>query len=211
LFGLSIANNFIRVGQVKTALVVGAETLSSLVNWQDRSTCVLFGDGAGAAILQRTETPEHSVLATKVYSDGRYGSILQIPHGYSKIPPHSAEYRSDMHKIKMVGSDIFKMAVRNMVECSQEILKEQGFTVADVDHFIFHQANIRIIDMCLKTLGIPAEMASINVQKYGNTSAATLPVCLDEALRSGVVKKGNLVLLTTFGGGITWGSALIRI
>lgn len=211
IYGLSIADNFLRTGQKRTALVVGAETLSSIINWQDRTTCVLFGDGAGAAILQRTEDKSHSILATKVFSDGRYGHILNIPHGYSKVPPHSAEYRHDMHKIKMMGSEIFKMAVRSMVECSEAILSENGFTVQDVDHFIFHQANLRIIDMCTKTLGVPPEKTSINLQKYGNTSAATLPVCLDEAIRGGKVKPGDLILMTTFGGGITWGCALVRL
>ncbi len=211
LYGLTLADSLIRTGQVASALVIGAETLSSLINWKDRGTCVLFGDGAGAVVLKRTEDRTHSVIATKIYSDGRYGHILNIPHGFSKVPPHSAEYRSDMHKIKMIGSEIFKMAVRNMVEASEVILKENGFSVSDVDHFVFHQANLRIIDMCMKTLGVPAEKVSNNLNKYGNTSAATLPVCLDEAIRAGTVKKGNLVLLTTFGGGITWGSALLRI
>ncbi|MBY0370730.1 ketoacyl-ACP synthase III [bacterium] len=211
VFGLATADAFLRSGQKRTALVIGAETLSSIVNWQDRSTCVLFGDGAGAAILQRTEDPAHSILATKIYSDGRYGHILSIPHGFCKVPPYSAEYRHDMHKIKMNGSEIFKFAVRNMCESSKTILEENGFAVKDVDHFIFHQANLRIIDMCLKTLEVPPEKTSINLQKYGNTSAATLPVCLDEALRGGKVRSGDLVLMTTFGGGITWGSALVRI
>jgi 3-oxoacyl-[acyl-carrier-protein] synthase-3 len=211
LYGLSLADGQIRSGQVRTALVVGAETLSSLINWNDRTTCVLFGDGAGAAILQRTEDPAHSIIGTQIYSDGRHGAILSIPHGYSKVPPYSPEYRHDMHKIHMVGSEVFKMAVRNMVDASQALLKKHGFGIGDVDHFVFHQANIRIIDMCTKMLGIPPEKTSINVQKYGNTSSATLPVCLDEAVRAGAVKPGNLVLMSTFGGGITWGSALVRI
>ncbi len=211
VYGLSLADAFIRVGQVRTALVVGAETLSSLVNWRDRTTCVLFGDGAGAAILQRTEDPSHRIIGTKLHSDGRFGHVLNIPHGFSKVPPHSAEYRNDQHKIHMVGSEVFKLAVRSMIECSQSLIAEHGYTVEQVDHFIFHQANMRIIDHCLKSLGVPATKASINVQKYGNTSAATLPICLDEAMRAGTVKPGSLVLLSTFGGGTTWGSALIRI
>jgi 3-oxoacyl-[acyl-carrier-protein] synthase III len=211
MYGLSVADCFIRQGQVRTALVIGAETLSTITDWHDRGTCVLFGDGAGAAVLQRTEDPAHRVIATKIYSDGRHGSFLQIPHGFSKVPPFSAEYRHDMHKVKMNGGEIFKLAVRSMVECSEAILKENDFTVADVDHFIFHQANLRIIDMCAKTLGIPAEKNFVNLQKYGNTSAATLPICLDEAIEEGKVKPGQLVLMATFGGGVTWGSALIRI
>jgi 3-oxoacyl-[acyl-carrier-protein] synthase-3 len=211
VYGLSVADSFIRAGQIKTALVIGAETLSTLVNWRDRTTCVLFGDAAGAVILQRTEDPKHSVLSTKLHADGRYGEILKIPHGYAKVPPHHPDYRVDMNKIMMNGAEIFKMAVRSMVDCTQEILAENKVAVSDVDHFIFHQANMRILDMCTKTLGVPAEKTSVNLQKYGNTSSATLPVCLDEALRGGRVKAGDLVLLSTFGGGVTWGSALIRI
>ncbi len=211
VYGLSTADNAIRSGQVRNALVIGAETLSTLTNWHDRSTCVLFGDGAGAVVLQRTEDPAHRVIATKLHSDGRHGNILIIPHGYSKVPPHSKEYRVDMAKIKMNGAEVFKLAVRSMQETTLQILKENDFKVSDVNHFIFHQANMRILEMCLKGLDIPMEKASMNLQRYGNTSAATLPVCLDEAVRGGKVKSGDLVLLATFGGGVTWGSALVRI
>lgn len=211
VYGLSIADAYIRTGQVRNALVVGAETLSTLMNWKDRSTCVLFGDAAGAAVLQRTEDPAHAILSTKIHSDGRHSNILAIPHGYGKVPVYSAEYRNDKHKIQMMGAEVFKLAVRSMVECSQEVLKDNGVTVDQVDHFIFHQANLRIIDMCTKTLGIPSEKVAVNLQRYGNTSAATLPVCLDEGMRAGRVKPGELVLMATFGGGVTWGSALIRI
>ncbi len=211
LYAMSVADSFIRNGTVRTALIVGAETLSTIMNWRDRATCVLFGDGAGAAVLQRTGDTSHAILSTKIFSDGRFGNILNIQHGYSKVPPYSAEYRAENHKIKMMGSEVFKLAVRSMVECSQAVLAENKMTVGDVDHFIFHQANLRIIDMCTKTLDIPPEKVSINLQKYGNTSAATLPVCLDEALRSGTVVPGDVVLLATFGGGVTWGSALVRI
>jgi 3-oxoacyl-[acyl-carrier-protein] synthase III len=211
LYSLSAGDAFIRQGKVKNALVIGAEMLSSIMNWRDRGTCVLFGDGAGAMVLQRTEDPTHSVIATELHSDGRYGDILKISHGYSKVPPHSAEYRHDMHKVQMQGSEIFKMAVRSMVESSQALLDSQNLKPADVDYFIFHQANMRIIDMCMKTLGVPESKTWLNVSKYGNTSAATLPTALDEAIRAKAVGPGQLVLLATFGGGVTWGSALIRL
>ena len=211
LYGLSIADQFIKTGAVKTALVVGAETLSTLINWQDRGTCVLFGDGAGAAIITRTEDPKHSILGTKLYSDGTKGDILKIPHGGAKVPHYLPEYQHSQQTIHMQGSEVFKLAVRNMIDSSQELLKEHGLTAQDVDFFLFHQANMRILEMCMKTLGVPREKTWINLDKYGNTSAATLPVCLDEALRSGAIKSGNKVLLTVFGGGATWASGLIQI
>lgn len=211
IYGLSIADQYIRSGVVKNALVVGGETLSTITNWRDRGTCVLFGDGCGATVLSRTEDEHHRVIATKLYSDGAYGDLLKIPHGYSKVPPHSAEFRHDQNKVQMAGGDIFKFAVRNMVDASQEILAENKLTTKDVDFFIFHQANQRIIDMCLKTLSIDPKKTWLNVAKYGNTSAATLPVCLEEAWAAGAVKPGDLILMATFGGGLTWGSSLIRL
>lgn len=211
LYGLSTADHFIRAGTVKNALVIGAETLSNIVNWRDRTTCVLFGDGAGAAVLKATDDLNDGVLLVNLHSDGSYGKLLEIPHGYSRVPPGSAEYRADHHAIIMQGGEVFKIAVRSMVESARLTLEMQKTRIEDVDFFVFHQANIRIIDMCLKTLGISRDKTWINVQKYGNTSAATLPVCLEEALEAGKLKPGQLVLMATFGGGLTWGSALVRI
>lgn len=211
LYALSVADHFVRGGTVKNALVLGAETLSTVVNWNDRTTCVLFGDGAGAAVVQRTEDPNAGVRRIDLHSDGRYASILNIAHGYAAVPPNSAEYRNDKHKIHMAGGEVFKLACRNMVESSKATLDAEGVKLEEVDFFIFHQANIRIIDMCLSMLGVGREKTMINVQKYGNTSAATLPVCLEEALSTGRVKPGQLVLMATFGGGLTWASALIRV
>lgn len=211
LYALSIADHFIRVGTVKNALVIGAETLSTIVNWQDRTTCVLFGDGAGAAVVQRTEDQSAGVRRIDLHSDGRYAHILKIPHGYAAVPPNSAEYRTDHHKIMMQGGEVFKIACRSMVESSKATLDAEGVKLEEVDFFLFHQANIRIIDMCLSLLNVSRDKTLINVNKYGNTSAATLPVCLEEALDTGKVKKGQLVLMATFGGGLTWASALIRV
>ncbi len=211
LYSLSVADHFIRVGTVKHALVIGAETLSTVVNWNDRKTCVLFGDGAGAAVVTRTENQNEGIRRIDLHSDGRYASILNIKHGYANTPPYAAEYRNDHHKIYMEGGEVFKLACRSMVESSKATLDAEGIKLEDVDFFIFHQANIRIIDMCLSMLGLGREKTMINVQKYGNTSAATLPVCLEEALETGRVKPGQLVLMATFGGGLTWASGLIRV
>ncbi len=211
LYCLSIADQYIRSGAVKNAVIVGVETLSTVMNWKDRSTVVLFGDGAGAAVLQRTEGTDHAVLTTKLRSDGTCAKLLTIPHGGSRVPPYSPEYRASQHKILMSGSEVFKIAVRSMVECGRDVLKENNFSVEDIDYFFFHQANIRIIESCMKLLHVPPEKTWTNVGKYGNTSAATLPVCLDEAWRNGAVKPGDLILMAAFGGGLTWGSSLIRL
>ena len=211
LYGLSIADQFIRSGSVERALIVGGEVLSSIVNWQDRSTCVLFGDGAAGVVLQRTTEKSSCLVATKLYSDGRLGDILSIPHGFGKVPPHAPQYRHNLHKIQMRGNELFKVAVRSMVDAASQILWDNKLTTADVDFFIFHQANLRIIDMCAKSLNVSRDKMWLNLQKYGNTSAATLPSCLDEAWRSGRVKKGDLILMVTFGGGLTWASALVRL
>jgi len=211
LYGLSIADQFIRTGAITNALVIGAETLSTLINWQDRGTCVLFGDGAGAAIITRSQDPKHAILGTKLYSDGTKGDILKIPHGGSKIPHYSPEYQHREHSIHMQGQEVFKLAVRNMIDSSLALLEENKLKPEDVNFFIFHQANMRILEMCMKSLKVPREKTWINLDRYGNTSAATLPVCLDEALQNGAVKSGDKVLLTTFGGGVTWASGLIQI
>jgi 3-oxoacyl-[acyl-carrier-protein] synthase-3 len=208
---MSIADQFIRNGTIKTALVVGAETLSTIVDWKDRSTCVLFGDGAGAAILRATDSPAHSIISTQLYSDGTQGELLCIPHGGSRVPPSSPDFRFDMAKVRMKGSEVFKFAVRNMIDATHSILEKNNLTSKDVDFFILHQANIRIVDFCLKNLGVDESKTWMNLHKYGNTSAATLPVCLDEAWKAGKVKPGQLILMATFGGGLTWGSSLIRL
>ncbi len=211
LYAFGIADQYICSGKIEHALIIGVESLSWMTNWRDRGTCVLFGDAAGAAILSRTTDPSHRVIAVNLYSDGRGGEHLCIPHGASKVPPHSAEYRMTGHKIFMRGGEIFKFGVRAMVQASEDILRENNLALKDVDFFIFHQANIRIVNKCMEALNVPPEKTWMNVQKYGNTSSATLPVALDEAWEAGAVKKGSLVLLTTVGGGLTWGSALVRL
>jgi 3-oxoacyl-[acyl-carrier-protein] synthase III len=211
LYALSIADQYIKNGTVSTALVVGAETLSTLVNWKDRTTCILFGDAAGAAVLKRSTSPEHGLMSVRIYSDGTKGECLKIPHGYGFCPPSSPDYDPLQHKILMQGSEVFKLACRAMIDSSLQVISDAKLTPADVDYFIFHQANIRIIDYCAEALGITKDKTWINVDKYGNTSAATLPVCLDEAWKAGAVGPGKTVLMTTFGGGVTWGAALFRL
>jgi 3-oxoacyl-[acyl-carrier-protein] synthase III len=210
-YGLSIADQFIRSGKVKHALVIGAETLSKVVDWSDRSTCILFGDAAGAAIVSRSEDPNHRILSTHLQSAGIYGDLLQIPHGYGKVPHFSPEFNYHLSKIQMKGAEVFKLAVRHMVETAERMLAENGMTASDVDFFIFHQANMRIIDYCAKTMKVEPHKMWNNLDKYGNVSAATLPLCLDEAVRAKAVKPGDVILMVTFGGGLTWGGTLLKL
>ncbi len=212
VFGMAIADQFLANGKAKTALIIGVETLSLLLDWHDRSTCVLFGDGAGATILRRGEDDSESgIIGINIGTDGTAQDLLCIPHGYGKVPPYVPEYSAKQHKIKMQGSEVFKIATRTMVKSATELLEEHGLGVEDVDYFFFHQANIRIIDHCARALKVDRNKMWVNVDRYGNTSAATLPVALDEAWRSGAVKPGDLMLFATFGGGLTWGSALVRL
>ncbi len=212
VFGLSIAEQYLNCGKVKTALVIGVETLSTVVDWHDRATCVLFGDGAGATVLKRVGADaEGGIVGINLGTDGTAQDLLCIPHGYCKVPPYSAEYSVNQHKIKMQGSEVFKLATRTMVKSATELLAEHNTVKDDVDFFFFHQANIRIIDHCARALKVDRDKMWLNVDRFGNTSAATLPVSLDEAWRSGAVKPGDLMLFATFGGGLTWGSALIRL
>lgn len=211
LYGLHMADQCIKAGSASHALIVGADTLSTIMDWTDRATSILFSDAAGAVVLSKGESKEHAVLKTKLYSNGDLGHLLSIPHGYSKIPPYHPNYQHKMRTIQMKGKEIFKYAVRHMIQATRDVLEETGYTTNDVDFFLFHQANIRIIETCRKELGIPEEKSWVNLDQYGNSSAATLPLCLDEAMKANKVGPGSLILLTTFGGGITWASSLIRL
>lgn len=211
LFGLGTAESFIRNGTVKNALVVGVELLSTAMNWRDRGTCVLFGDGAGATVLRASESRDHAVLKTRLFNDGSGVEMLKIPHGASKVPPHHPDFTGAGRSIQMQGAEIFKHAVRNMQEAATIVLAEEGMAPSDVDYFIFHQANLRIIDACKKALGVPDEKTWVNVQRFGNVSSATLPIALDEAWRAGKVGPGKTVLFATFGGGLAWGASLVRL
>jgi len=209
LFAISIVDNFIKSGNVKKALVIGAETLTRVTDWQDRNSCVLFGDGAGAVILEAT-SEKAGVLSTHIHSDGTYWELLHQPACGSRNPAEQRVIDERLTFIKMQGNEVFKLAVRAMEEAANQALSANGLSVADLDLFISHQANRRIIDAIGKRLGLTPEQVYINLERYGNTSAASIPIALDEANRAGKLKEGDLVLLDAFGGGLTWASALVR-
>lgn len=210
IYGLSVADAYLRAGLMRNILVIGAETLSKLVDWNDRATCVLFGDGAGAALVQRT-TGESRVLSTHLFADGSKGRQLMVPGGGSRNPVCQRVLDENLVKIKMSnGNEVFKVAVRSMEEAALAALKANGVEVSEVDLLVPHQANARIIYAMAQRLGLPRDRIMVNIDRFGNTSAASIPMALDEAVRAGRLKPGNLILLAAFGGGVTWGSALIR-
>ena len=210
LYALHLADGLIQAGKAENVLVIGGEILSRIVDWTDRNTCVLFGDGAGAVILQATKG-DHGVLGSLMKSNGNYHDFICMPGGGSDRPandPKAIEERLPF--IKMKGNETFKVAVKLMADVSQELLTEQGFTHEQIDLFIPHQANLRIIDAVGERLKIDARKVYKNVDRFGNTSAASIPIALDECVRDGRLKDGNLVLLTAFGAGLVWGSVLLR-
>ncbi len=213
LYALQVARHFINTGNRATALVIGAEKLSSLVNWQDRNTCVLFGDGAGAVVIRRAEEGVDApgrVLSTVMGSDGNLADLLKVPGGASACPITPQNVTSRPNTIHMEGRETFKHAVTRMLEASQQALEMAGLKAEDVALVIPHQANARIISAIAERLHLPPERVFMNLDKYGNTSAATIPVALDEANKGGRLKKGDVVLLVAFGGGFTWASSVMR-
>ncbi len=210
LYVLDIGQAMLRTGNFKHALIVGAEKLSSIIDWTDRSTCVLFGDGAGAVVLSRSDKENVGVIASLLGSDGHNGEILHMPGG-GAVCPATAESVSDrQHFLKMNGKEVFKFAVRVMEKAARELLDAHQLTPADVALVIPHQANIRIIEMLASRLGLPMDRFGINIDRVGNTSAASIPVVLDEAHRAGRIRSGDLVLMIAFGAGLTWGASLVR-
>jgi len=208
IYGLIVAEKFIKDDPNIKVLVIGAEVLSPITNWEDRTTCVLFGDGAGAVVVGRGEGK--GILASYIGSDPTVWDLLCVPGGGSLYPPFKEGVPKEEYFIKMKGNEVFKYAVRYMEETARFVLEKAGYTPTDVDWLIPHQANIRIINMVAKKLGIPQEKVFVNIEKYGNTSAATIPIALDEAVRTGLIKPGDLVLLDAFGGGFTYGAILLR-
>jgi 3-oxoacyl-[acyl-carrier-protein] synthase-3 len=206
IYALSVADKFITSGQSKCALVVGAETLSRITDWTDRSTCVLFGDGAGAVVLKPDE--EAGIISTHLRADGRYKDLLTAKTGIS-VQPEGDALRAGFN-VQMAGNEIFKVAVKSLESIVEETLDANGMDRSEIDWLIPHQANIRIINATAKRLGMPMEKVVLTVQDYGNTSAASVPMALDVAVRDGRVQRGQLLLLEAFGGGLTWGSALLR-
>lgn len=210
IYGLAVANGLIRAGTARTVLLLGAETLTKVVNWQDRNTCVLFGDGAGAVVL-RADEGDGGILSVYLYADGSKGSLLILPGGGSRHPMSQAVLDAGLSKIQMnSGNEVFKLAVRAMEDAALTALKQNGYDVGDVDFIISHQANMRIISALGQRLGLPDHKVIANLKRVGNTSAASIPLALDEAVRAGRVRAGHLVLLCAFGGGLTWASSLIR-
>ena len=205
IYALAVTDKFVRAGESKCALVIGAEILSKLVDWKDRATCVLFGDGAGAVIVKPADEP--GILSSHLGADGQYKELLYYPVGASK-DLHKAGLPES--KIIMSGNEVFKVAVKTLGSVAEEALRANGVSTNDLDWFIPHQANLRIIQATAKRLGLPMEKAILTVQDHGNTSAASVPMALDVAVRDGRVKRGQLVLMEAFGGGFTWGSVLMR-
>jgi 3-oxoacyl-[acyl-carrier-protein] synthase-3 len=205
IYSLSVADKFVRAGQSKCALVVGAETLTRMMDWTDRGTCVLFGDGAGAVILKPADEP--GIMSTHIHADGKYGDLLCSDVGVSR--GFKAEHQGGL-KVFMKGNEVFKVAVRTLGRIVDETLEANDLTKEDIDWLIPHQANYRIISATAKKLNMPMDHVVVTVQDHGNTSAASVPLALDSAVRSEKIKRGELLLLEAFGGGFTWGSALVR-
>lgn len=210
LYGLSVADNFIRTGSVKKLLLVGAEVNSRFLNWEDRSTCILFGDGAGAVILEPTRSKTRGILSTSLYSDGNMWDYICVPGGGSTHPASAKTIKEKKHYIKMRGNVTFKIAVRTLEKLVINTLKENNVDPSQLSMLIPHQANLRIITATAKRLKLPMDKVAINLDKYGNTSSASIPIALDEVVREKRIKKDDYILLEAFGGGLTWASALIK-
>ncbi len=210
IYALSIAEQYVRTGAAKNVLVIGAETYSKIIDWTDRNTCVLFGDGAGAVVLQQTQNKGQGIISSKLNCNGSMFETICVPGGGARHPCSLESIEQGLHYMKMKGNETFKVAVRALTESALNILEKNGFTPQDIDLYIPHQANSRIIQAVAGAISLPPEKVYSTIAKYGNTSAASIPITLDEAVREGRVQPGNLVLLSAFGGGITWGSSLIR-
>lgn len=208
-YALTLADGLIRSGSYKHILVIGAEVISTYINWKDRSTCVLFGDGAGAAVLGETDS-NSGILATYLGTDGSQANILQIPAGGSAIPTTIDSINQGLHYVRMEGSEVFKSAVRTMTDSVTEVLKRAKLSVQDIDCFIPHQANLRILNAVTERTGIDPAKVFINLDRYGNMSAASTAVALCEAVQEGKIKKGSHVVLVAFGSGLTWAACAIR-
>ncbi len=209
IYALAIVDNFIKSGSVKKAIVIGAEVLSRIVDWTDRNTCVLFGDGSGAVVLEAAEG-DRGILSTHIHSDGSYWELLNQPACGNRNPASSKVLDEKLAFLRMQGNDVFKLAVRAMEEAAQEALAANNLSTGDIDLFIPHQANRRIIDSIGKRLKLSDEQVFVNLERYGNTSAASIPIALDEANRAGRIKEGDIVVFDAFGGGLTWAASLLR-
>lgn len=208
-YALAVAEGFVKSGLYKQVLVVGTEAITKFINWKDRSTCVLFGDGAGAAVVSRSKDG-HGLLASILGADGTQSEVLQIPAGGSAIPPSEESVKNGLHYLRMAGPELFKIAVKTMERAVRDVLEHEKLEVKDIDCLIPHQANNRILQSVAERLEIAPEKVFINVDRYGNMSSASTVVALYEAVTTGVIKKGDHVVLVAFGGGLTWASNLIK-
>lgn len=209
VYALAVGEQYIRSGTYQKVLVIGTEIMSRLINWTDRTTCVIFGDGAGAVLLAPSAS-ESGILSTHLHSDGSLWDLICVPGGGSAIPPSEKMLAERLNTIKMKGNETFKVAVRSLEEVAWEALRANDFLPSDVSFLVPHQANLRIIRAVADRLQLPMERVVINLDRYGNTSAASIPLALDEAVREGRIKKGDMLLFLAFGGGLTWGASLVR-
>lgn len=209
VYAIILANQFIATGMYKNVLVIGADCLSKFTNWRDRSTCILFGDGAGAVVMSRVDEG-YGILSQHMGADGSGGKFLTIEAGGSRKPASIETIEQELHYIQMDGSEVFKFAVRTMAAASEEAVRLAGLSKEDVDYLIPHQANIRIIEAARKRLNLPEDKVYVNLEKYGNMSAASVPVALDEAYSRGYIKKGDNIVMVAFGAGLTWASVLLK-
>ena len=210
MYGLNTAEGLIATGTAKNVLVVGAERLSTITDYQDRATCILFGDGAGATLVRASTNGKRGILGSYLKSDGRLGDLLYRPGGGSNQPPSEEMIQQRTYFIRMAGREVFKHAVRSMADACDQALKQAGLTSDQVDVLIPHQANIRIIESTAKHAGMPMDRVYVNIDRYGNTSSASIPIALDECVRSGRIGPGAVVMMVGFGGGFTWASTVVR-
>jgi len=210
LYGVEIARQFIATGAAQNALVIGADKLSAIIDWTDRNTCVLFGDGAGAAVLQPAKDGQGEIISIHSGSNGNLDEILNVPGGGSRLPLTAENIGSKANTMKMSGREVYRHAVTTMMGAAKEAIALAGLTPDDIECFIPHQANLRIIETIADKLHVPMERFFVNLQSYGNTSAAAVAIALDEAQRSGRIKRGDHILMVVFGGGLTWASSVVR-
>lgn len=209
IYALSVGESFVNSGAMKTVLVVGAECLSKITDYTDRTTCILFGDGAGAVVIQKSST-KHEILSTSLAADGSQADVLIMPGGGAKNPASLESVQQRTHYIQFKGKEVFKLAINNITNLITDTVNKNGFSLEDIDLIIPHQSNLRIIEATMEKLGLPMEKAVVNIDKYGNTSSASIPIAIDEARKEGRLSKGDIVMLVAFGGGLTWGSSIIR-
>ncbi|MEI7865836.1 MAG: beta-ketoacyl-ACP synthase III [Chthoniobacterales bacterium] len=210
LYGVEIARQFIATGAAQNALVIGADKLSAIIDWTDRNTCVLFGDGAGAAVLQPAKEGQGEIISIHSGSNGNLDDILSVPGGGSRLPLTAENIGSKANTMKMSGREVYRHAVTTMMGAAKEAIALAGLTMDDIECFIPHQANLRIIETIADKLHVPMERFFVNLQSYGNTSAAAVAIALDEAQRTGRIKRGDHILMVVFGGGLTWASSVLR-